>query len=98
MEIDLLNILHKGSTKKKIVSLTTLGEISSHPHAFNGSSDVQSFVNLVVSTQHHYSAQIDFGMQEFKLFLFSHALLNIMCLVSTVNEIRENSRDNNFSM
>ena len=28
----------------------------------------------VISTQHHYSAQIDFDMHEFKLFLFSHAL------------------------
>ena len=31
-------------------------------------------LNLVISTEHHYSAQIDFDMQEFKLFLFSHAL------------------------
>ena len=30
-------------------------------------------LNLVISTQHHYSAQIDFDMHEFKLFLFSHA-------------------------
>ena len=31
-------------------------------------------LNLVISTQHHYSAQIDFDMHEFKLFLFSNAL------------------------
>ena len=31
-------------------------------------------LNLVISTQHHQSAQIDFDMREFKLFLFSHAL------------------------
>ena len=31
-------------------------------------------LNLVISTQHHYSAQIDFDMHEFKLLLFSHAL------------------------
>ena len=31
-------------------------------------------LNLVISTQHYYSAQIDFGMHEFELFLFSHAL------------------------
>ena len=31
-------------------------------------------LNLVISTQHHYSAQIDFDMHEFELFLFSHAL------------------------
>ena len=30
-------------------------------------------LNLVISTQHHYSAQIDFDLHEFKLFLFSHA-------------------------
>ena len=28
----------------------------------------------LVTTQHYYSAQIDFDMHEFKLFLFSHAL------------------------
>ena len=31
-------------------------------------------LNLVISTQHHYSAQLDFDMHEFKLFLFSNAL------------------------
>ena len=31
-------------------------------------------LSLVISTQHHYSAQIDFDMHKFKLFLFSHAL------------------------
>ena len=31
-------------------------------------------LNLVISAQHHYSAQIDFDMHEFKSFLFSHAL------------------------
>ena len=29
---------------------------------------------LVISTKHHYSAQIDFNMHEFKLLIFSHAL------------------------
>ena len=31
-------------------------------------------LNLVISTEHHSSAQIDFDMHKFKLFLFSHAL------------------------
>ena len=31
-------------------------------------------LNLVISTQHHYSAEIDFDMHEFKLFFFIHAL------------------------
>ena len=31
-------------------------------------------LNLVISTQHHYSAQIDFDMHEFNLFFFIHAL------------------------
>ena len=31
-------------------------------------------LNLVISTQHHYSAQIDFDMHEFKLFLFIQSL------------------------
>ena len=31
-------------------------------------------LNLVISTQHHYSAQIDFDMHEFRLFLFGYAL------------------------
>ena len=31
-------------------------------------------LNLVISTQHHCSAQIDFDIHVFKLFLFSHAL------------------------
>ena len=31
-------------------------------------------LNLAISPQHHYSAQIDFDMHEFKLFLFIHAL------------------------
>ena len=31
-------------------------------------------LNLVISTKHHYSAQIDFELHEFKLFLFIHAL------------------------
>ena len=30
--------------------------------------------SMVISTQHHYFAQIDFDMHEFKLFFFSHAL------------------------
>ena len=30
--------------------------------------------SMVISTQHDYSAQIDFDMYEFKSFLFSHAL------------------------
>ena len=31
-------------------------------------------LNLVILTQQHYSAKIDFDMHEFKLFLISHAL------------------------
>ena len=37
--------------------------------------------NLVISTQHCYSAQIDFDMREFNLVLFRHWDI-IMCLVS----------------
>ena len=33
-------------------------------------------LTLVISTQHHYSAQIYFDMHEFKLFHFSHALIS----------------------
>ena len=32
-------------------------------------------LNLVISTQHHYSAQIDFDIHEFKLFFFSRYAL-----------------------
>ena len=49
-------------------------------------------LNLVISTQHHYSAQIVFDTHEFKLFPFIHALNIIMCLVS--NERKENVLDN----
>ena len=35
---------------------------------------LDSSLNLVISTQHHHSAQIDFDMHEFKLVLFIHAL------------------------
>ena len=49
---------------------------------------------LVISTQHHYSAQIDYDMHEFKLFRFSLVMHwdMIMCLV--LNERRENLLDN----
>ena len=37
-------------------------------------------LNLVVSTQHHYSAQIDFDMHEFKLFLSSPCIEISSCV------------------
>ena len=48
-------------------------------------------LNLVISTQHHYSAQMDFGMHQFKLFPVMHWDI-IKCLVS--HERRENTLDN----
>ena len=49
-------------------------------------------LNLVISTQHHYSAQIVFDMHEFKLFPFIHALR--YHYVFGINERRENALDN----
>ena len=49
-------------------------------------------LNLVISTQHHYSAQIDFDMHEFKLVLSVRHWGIIMCLIS--NERREYALDN----
>ena len=49
-------------------------------------------LNLVISTQHHYSAQIDFDMHEFKLFLFIYALRYHH--VFAINERRANTLHN----
>ena len=51
-------------------------------------------LNLVISTQHHYSAQIDFDMHEPKLFLFSYALRYHHNVWYQNNERRENALDN----
>ena len=49
-----------------------------------------AILKLVMSTQHHYSAQIDFNMHEFlNLFLFSHALRyhhDIFCVWYQIKE------------
>ena len=51
---------------------------------------ISESMNLLISTQHHYSAQFVFDMHEFKLFPFIDAL-NIM-FVFAVKKYSQNAR------
>ena len=51
-------------------------------------------LNFVISTQHHYSAQVDFDMHECELFLFSHAFEYYHVFGIKWKKRKENALDN----